>query len=145
MDIMLCRANANRQIARILDRIIDKHDVKLIDLEGGTLRNAIPREAFATVYVPAGKTAAVLKTVSAIAAEIKSEYAATDPGLQVIFEPYKCEEGACCDPDECRYVQPQAAKRFIKAILACPDAVERMSDAMPGMVETSNNPAMVKI
>ena len=145
MDIILCRANANRQIARILDRIIDKHDVKLIDLEGGTLRNAIPREAFATVYVPEGKTAAVLKTVSAIAAEIKSEYAATDPGLQVIFEPYKCEEGACCDPDECRYVQPQAAKRFIKAILACPDGVERMSDAMPGMVETSNNLAMVKI
>ena len=145
MDIILCRANANRQIARILDKIIDKHDVKLIDLEGGTLRNAIPREAFATVYIPEGKVNAALKTVNALSNEIKTEYAATDPGLEVIFEPYKCEEGACCDADECRYVQSDAAKRFIKAILACPDGVERMSDAMPGMVETSNNLAMVKI
>lgn len=145
MDIILCRANANRQIARILDRIMDKHEVKLIDLEGGTLRNAIPREAFATVYVPERKIKAVEKTVNALAVQIKTEYAATDPGMEIIFEPYKCEEGCCCDPDECRYVQPQAAKRFIKAILACPDGVERMSDAMPGMVETSNNLAMVKI
>ena len=57
MDIILCRANANRLIARVLLPLLEKTGTKLIDLEGGTLRNAIPREAFATVYVPKGREA----------------------------------------------------------------------------------------
>ena len=50
-----------------------------------------------------------------------------------------------CEPDECKYVAEDAALRFVRCILACPDGVERMSDSMPGMVETSNNLAMVEI
>ena len=145
MDIILCRANANRLAARILLPLLTKYGVKLIDLEGGTLRNAIPREAFATVYVPAAKVAAAKKAVSKVAAELKAEYAATDPKLEVVFEPYKCAPGEVCDPEECKYVSEERAEQFIRAILACPDGVERMSDNMPGMVETSNNLAMVKI
>ena len=145
MDIILCRANANKLAARLLLELLEKDGVKLIDLEGGSLRNAIPREAFATVYVPAGAVEAAKATVSRITAELKAEYAATDPDLQVIFEPYKCAEGESCDPQDCLYVEEEAALRLIRAIIACPDGVERMSDAMPGLVETSNNMAMVKI
>lgn len=145
MDIILCRANANKLAARILLPIMTKCGVKLIDLEGGTLRNAIPREAFATVYVPKGKVAAARKAVEKISAELKAEYAVTDPNLDVIFEPYKCAEGETCDPDECKYVEESRAVSLIQAVLACPDGVERMSDSLPGMVETSNNMAMVKI
>jgi len=145
MDIILCRANANRAIARVLLPLLSRHDVKLIDLEGGTLRNAIPREAFATVYVPKKKVLAAKRAVARIEAALKAEYAATDPNLQVIFEPYKAAPGEVCDPEDCKYVSEEAALRFVRCILACPDGVERMSDAMPGMVETSNNLAMVKI
>ena len=145
MDIILCRANANRLAARVLLPLLTRCGVKLVDLEGGTLRNAIPREAFATVYVPAGKVSAAQKAVARVAAELKSEYAATDPNLEVVFEPYKAAEGEVCDHDECKYVTEEAAIRFVRAILACPDGVERMSDSMPGMVETSNNMAMVSI
>ena len=109
MDIILCRANANRLIARVLLPLLEKTGTKLIDLEGGTLRNAIPREAFASVYVPKGREASAKRLVARLERELKAEYAATDPNL------------------------------------ACPDGVERMSDSMPGMVETSNNLAMVKI
>lgn len=145
MDIILCRANANKLAARILLPLLTRNDVKLIDLEGGTLRNAIPREAFATVYVPTAKVAAAKRTVEKVAAALKAEYAATDPQMEIVFEPYKCEEGQCCDPEECLYVSEATAIKFVRTILACPDGVERMSDNMPGMVETSNNLAMVKI
>ena len=145
MDIILCRANANKLAARVLLPLLTKCGVKLVDLEGGTLRNAIPREAFATVYIPKGKVAAAKRAVEKVSAALKAEYAVTDPNLDVIFEPYKCAPGETCDPEECRYVEEARAVDFIRAILACPDGVERMSDNLPGMVETSNNMAMVKI
>lgn len=145
MDIILCRANANKLAARILLPLLTRNDVKLLDLEGGTLRNAIPREAFATVYVPDARIAAAKRTVAKVTEALKAEYAATDPNLEVIFEPYQCAPGEVCDPDECLYVSEGTAVKYIRAILACPDGVERMSDNMPGMVETSNNMAMVKI
>ena len=146
MDIILCRGNANKLAARIIYELMTKADVKLLDLEGGTLRNAIPREAFATVYVPEAKVAEAQKVFAEVSAAIKAEYAGTDPDSEFIFKPYECAEGeCCCHGDECKYVPEADAFRFIRAILACPDGVERMSSEMPGLVETSNNLAMVKI
>ena len=146
MDIILCRGNANKVAARILYALMTKADVKLLDLEGGTLRNAIPREAFATVYIPEAKVAEAEKVFAEVSAAIKAEYAGTDPDSEFIFKPYECAEGeCCCHGDECKYVPEADAIRFIRAIIACPDGVERMSSEMPGLVETSNNLAMVKI
>ena len=56
-----------------------------------------------------------------------------------IFKPYECAEGECCGGDECKYVPDADALRYIRAILACPDGVKRMSSEMSGLVETSNN------
>ena len=145
MDIILYRGNANKVAARVLYALMTEADVKLLDLEGGTLRNAIPREAFATVYVPADKVEAATAVFERVAAEIKAEYAGTDPDSEFIFKPYECTEGECCGGDECKYVPEADAVRFVRAIIACPDGVERMSSEMPGLVETSNNLAMVKI
>jgi len=146
MDIILCRANANKAAARILYELMTRADVKLIDLEGGTLRNAIPREAFATVYVPDGKVDEAKAVFEETSAAVKAEYAGTDPDSEFIFKPYECPEGEeCCHGDECKYVPQEDALRFIRAIIACPDGVERMSSEIQGLVETSNNLAMVKI
>ena len=145
MDIILCRGNANKLAARLLLELMLKADVRLLDFEGGTLRNAIPREAFATVYVPADKLAEAEKVFAEVSAAIKAEYAGTDPDSEFIFKPYECAEGECCGGDECKYVPEADAVRFVRAIIACPDGVERMSSEMPGLVETSNNLAMVKI
>ena len=146
MDIILCRGNANKIAARVLYALMTQADVKLLDLEGGTLRNAIPREAFATVYVPAAKVAEAQKVFAEVSAAIKAEYAGTDPDSEFIFKPYECAEGeCCCHGDECKYVPQADALRFVRAILACPDGVERMSSEMAGLVETSNNLALVKI
>ncbi len=146
MDIILCRGNANKLAARILYALMTEADVKLLDFEGGTLRNAIPREAFVTVYVPAEKLAKAEEVFARVAAEIKAEYAGTDPDSEFIFKPYECAEGeCCCGGDECKYVPEADALRFVRAIIACPDGVDRMSSEMAGLVETSNNLAMVKI
>lgn len=145
MDIILCRANANKVAARVIYALLTEADAKLIDMEGGTLRNAIPRECFATLYIPNEKIALAEKVVADVFALVKSEYAATDPDCNYVFEPYKCQPGEVCNADDCMYASESDAVRMIQAILACPDGVERMSDQMPGMVETSNNMAMVKI
>lgn len=146
MDIILCRANANKVIARVLLPLLKEAGAKLIDLEGGTLRNAIPREAFATLYVPEDKIAKAEEIVSKVEAEVRNEHAVTDPGCKFVFKPYECKEGESCDHgDDCKYVPDEAALRFVLSILACPDGVDRMSDQMPGLVETSNNMAMVKV
>ena len=146
MDIILYRGNANVLAGRILYALLTEAGVKLLDFEGGTLRNAIPREAFATVYVPEDRLSDAQKVFDRVASEIKAEYAGTDPDSEFIFKPYECAEGeCCCGGDECKYVPDADAVRFIRAILACPDGVERMSSEMPGLVETSNNLAMVRI
>ena len=144
MDIILCRANANKVAARLVWALMTEAGVKLVDFEGGTLRNAIPREAFVTVYVDPSKEAAAKAVVERLASVIKEEYKVTDPDASISFHPYVCDGGEC-DPQDCLYVEPSAAARFVQAVLACPDGVERMSDQMPGLVETSNNMAMVSI
>lgn len=145
MDIILCRANANKVAARVIYALLTQADAKLLDMEGGTLRNAIPRECFATLYIAPDKLDVARKVVADVFAQVKAEYAVTDPAANYVFEPYQCAPDEVCDPEECLYVEEETALRFIKAILACPDGVERMSDQMPGLVETSNNMAMVKI
>ena len=145
MDIIKYRVNANKVMARTLWRLINEASVKLIDFEGGTLRNAIPREAFATVYVPEDKVELATSIVSQVESEVKGEYSVADPDGYFVFEPYQCAEGEVCDAESCKYVPEDLAKKYIAAIVAFPDGVERMSDAVPGLVETSNNMAVVKI
>lgn len=142
-DIHLCRANANKVIARILYKLLRDAGVKLLDLEGGTLRNAIPREAFATVYIPKSGIAKAEAVAAEAFAEIKKEYAVTDPDAKMSFAPYVCD--GTCSEDECLYVPEERALAYIRAILACPDGVERMSSEIEGLVETSNNLSIVKI
>lgn len=145
MDINLYRANSNILAARILLPLLEKDLIRLLDMEGGTLRNAIPRETEATVYVPADKLSKVKKLVRKAEEEIKAEFALADPDVRVDFGPYVCAEGEKCSRADCLYVEQTAAIRFMRAILACPNGVERMSDSIPGLTETSNNLAMVKI
>ena len=133
MDIILCRANANRVLARLVYNLLKK-DVKLVDFAGGNMRNSIPREAEATLYVKSPE--AVARVVRKLGTAICNEFAQSDPDMEIILAPTSCRNG---------YVPEDAAKAYISAVLACPDGVERMSQTMPGTVETSNNLAIVKI
>lgn len=136
MDIILCRANANKAAARILLPLIENFGVKVCDFTGGSLRNAIPFEAEVSMLVPACASADVKASVESSFAEIKAEFAETDPDAVCIFSKHT--------PVYESFIEEDVMLRAVKAIMACPDGVERMSAAVEGLVETSNNMAVVR-
>ena len=135
MDIVLYRANANKVMARVLLPLLRDLKAELVEIEGGTLRNAIPREAFATIAVEKGKFDEARKIVARIEKDARAEFSATDKDMKISIEEAPVAEKA---------IESKVALNMIKAVYGCPSSVERMSDAMPGLVETSNNMAMVK-
>ena len=136
MDIVLYRANANKIASRILLPLIRDFGVKLVSIDGGSLRNAIPREAFAQILVPENKVQDTEKLVAEIQAAVMAEYSVADPEGKIFLE-------SLADlPSEC--IDDKDALSAIRAVNACPNGVWRMSDEMPGLVETSNNMAIVK-
>ena len=135
MDIILCRANANKLLARALLPLVRDYGVRLASVEGGNMRNAIPREAEAVVLIPDGKVGDVDQYLHELLPVLITEYAVTDPHLYVGMR-------ACKEPEAC--MAEEDALRCMRALLSVPEGVERMSDQMPGMVETSNNTAIVR-
>ena len=134
MDIILYRANANKVLARVLVPLL-RDGVKLVSVDGGNMRNAIPREAFADVLVPEGMVSAVESHIASVQKDIRNEYAATDPDAGLLMEPLASIPAS--------YIDDAAALAMFRAVNACPNGVWRMSDAVPGLVETSNNVAIV--
>lgn len=134
MDIILYRANANKVLARVLVPLL-RDGVKLVTVDGGNMRNAIPREAFADVLVPEDMVSAVESHIASVQKDIRNEYAATDPDAGLLMEPLASTPAS--------YIDDAAALAMFRAVNACPNGVWRMSDAVPGLVETSNNVAIV--
>ncbi len=135
LDIVLGRGNANKLIFRLLKEVIATYGVRLSSIDGGSLRNAIPREAFAIVTVPANNVIEFTEAVEEFATIYKNELAVTEPSLKLIAE--KCDM-----PNS--LMDEITQDDLINAIQACPNGVIRMSDSMPGLVETSLNLAIVK-
>ena len=135
MDISLYRANANKVVARILLPLMEKNGVKLVSFNGGSLRNAIPFEACAEILVPEAATRAVKKGVDEVFGQIKAEFAESDPSAEMSF----ARKAAAS-----RYIGEKVALAVVKALLACPSGVIRMSRTMEGLTETSINMAIVR-
>ncbi len=136
MDISLFRGNANKIICRILYALVTEYEVKVAAVNGGSLRNAIPFEAEAEILFPAEIEADVKALCDKKFAESKFEYQYSDPDLIFIYgEPQK---------PLARYISPKVILQAVRAILACPHGVERMSDTLHGLTETSTNMAIVR-
>ena len=134
MEIGEGRGNANKTLARVVLPILRSYKGRLASFDGGNMRNAIPREAQAVVAVPADKIADVKALVSQTCTTMQSELARIDPGLVIT-----CEDSSCK-----KVIAGASGLKLIKAIYACPCNVDRMSLEMEGLVETSNNLAIVK-
>ncbi|WP_282039015.1 aminoacyl-histidine dipeptidase [Saccharicrinis aurantiacus] len=135
MDIILGRGNANKLMFRLLKEVIVCYGARLSSINGGSLRNAIPREAFATVTVPANNVIEFVETVEEFEKIFQTELTVTEPNLSLVTE--KCDLPA--------FVMDEMAQDdLVNGIQACPNGVIRMSDSMPGLVETSLNLAIVK-
>lgn len=133
-DIHLGLGNANKLLARFLAGHANELDLRLVDFNGGTLRNAIPREAFATVAVSADK-ADQLKTLAATYLDIlKNELEAKEKNLNVVLEATTTDKAA---------LTAQSRDAFVQLLNATPNGVIRNSDVAKGVVETSLNVGVV--
>ncbi|MBN1414766.1 MAG: aminoacyl-histidine dipeptidase [Bacteroidales bacterium] len=135
LDIHLGRGNSNFILLRLLYGASRKTDVRIAEMEGGNMRNAIPREAFASIVVPKKQQTELLKILKKIAQCIKTELNNREPDLNIDI--HKA-------PAAKRMMKDNLQKRFMGATYACPNGVIRVSDDMPGLVETSTNLSIIK-
>lgn len=134
MDIVLQRANANKIFFRVLNELFNNYGARLSSIQGGSLRNAIPREAFGLLAIKKTRWKSAVELVEELNTVIKKEYAATEPNMHMELIP---------ETKLNHLINKSTQRKLTAAILACPNGVIRMSDEMKGLVETSVNMAMV--
>ena len=137
-DIHKHRANANKILARALDRISKKVPVRLVTLKGGTARNAIARDAEVTFACPKGNELVLREQVSVFAGEACGEYAKSDAGLSISFEARQRESDA-------KAFDLADSAKIIQLLMALPHGVIYMSASIEGFVETSTNLAVLEL
>ncbi|MFI3294579.1 MAG: aminoacyl-histidine dipeptidase [Rikenellaceae bacterium] len=136
IQIILQRANANKMLNRFIREQAAALDLKLSSFDGGNLRNAIPREAVAVVVVPKENREKLIEAAAIFQAKMAHENAAQEDGITLEVNP---------TAKPAKIIAPKIQAKIIAAITATPNGIIRMSDAMPGMVETSTNMARVGI
>ena len=136
-DIHLGRANANRLLARFLYTLLSrKHELALAEIDGGNLRNAIPRAAHAIVGVHPDHKEAMRVLLNEYAATIQQEYSDIEPTMTITMETVERPEYSIDD---------ETATNIVRAVYSAPHGVVSMSRELEGLVETSTNLASVKM
>ena len=136
MDIHKGLGNANKIINRLLYSASEKFRVRISEINGGSLRNAIPRESVAVVTVDKAHKDDFLKEFNSWSATIKTELKVQEPNLTIgLIETKKPK----------RVMGSRTQDKFLKAMYAAQNGVYAMSAAMDDLVETSNNIAKVKV
>ena len=134
-DINKNRANANKLLNRYLVQLMQKYDLRLCEIDGGNLHNAIPREAHAVCAVPMKDKESVRVDLNVYLSEIENEYAVTEPNLELELE---------SESPRAEVMVGEQMKRFLLSIYAVHNGVYAMSQDIAGLVETSSNLASVK-
>ena len=135
VDIHLGRGNSNKVLFRLLYYAAMKHGLRLSSVDGGSLRNAIPRESFAVITIPSDKKDHFLSSLAGFSETVRKELSAVEPDLKI--------EAVSVDAPK-SLIDEETQNHLIRAIYGCPNGVMRMSNEMPGLVETSTNLAIIK-
>jgi len=130
VDIHTGRANANKLLVRFLLNASNDFDIRLTELNGGSLRNAIPREANSSFVVAKDKVTALKASLAEYLATIRTNLGAIETDIDMLLISPE-------DFEQCWSKATQAA--ILRALNACPNGVQRMSDDIEGIVETSLN------
>lgn len=135
LDIELGRANANQVVNRFLLTYAEKLDIRVARFNGGTLRNAIPRESFTLVTLAQNNKQAFKTAIDEFSQLMMAEYGKTETNL--IIEATQAELPT-------QVLTTDLQNKIQLAVAACISAPLRMSDQFERVVETSNNLAIVK-
>jgi dipeptidase D len=136
MDINLGRANANKVLNAMLLMAAEKYGLRLATIDGGSLRNAIPREAEAIVVVPTAKKDEFEKYAAEYEAIAKEEFAQTEPELAILCEAAEMPK---------QVIDVKTQDNLFTAIARYPNGVIAMSEDFEGTTETSSNLATIKM
>lgn len=134
-DIDKGLGNSNKILNRIVWAAQKPYNLRLAHFDGGNMRNAIPREAFATVTIDASKLDAFDAFFQDLASAIRNELRTTEPGLSISYDNADM-------PDKALSLNLQ--HNLLDALYAAPHGVYEMSREIKGLVETSTNLASVK-
>lgn len=135
-DIHLGRGNANKILNRFLSQTAKKYDMYICEVNGGNLRNAIPREAYAICAVPHDAKEPVRVDLNIFIADIENEFAVSEPDLKLTLQSETPRKTA---------IDQDTSSRLLKTLYAVPHGVYAMSQDIPGLVETSTNLASIKM
>lgn len=137
MEIGLGRGNACRQMARFLWEANERFGIRVSEIDGGNLANAIPREAKALVGVASEKSGEFADFVRSFSDMIHAEFALAE-GDDFTFTATEKEAPA-------EVMAKADADRLVATLFATPNGVQWMSNAVPGLIETSCNLASIKM
>lgn len=135
VDIHLGRANANKLMFRFLKEAVCDYGARLSSIEGGSLRNAIPREAFAVITIPGDNVESLWEMVADYQDMFREEYRGIENNISFTAE--MVDLPATLIPEE---IQDD----LINAIEGCQNGVISMLNDFPGTVESSSNLAIVR-
>ncbi len=135
-DIHLGKGNANKIMNRILYTLNNEFGIGISSIDGGSLRNAIPRESVATIVVATENTAKMQSVFAELATNIKAENSLTDAQLVIEISETTLPESL---------INKEFQSKLLSAIYACPNGIYRMSPAIQGLVQSSNNLARILV
>lgn len=136
LEINEGRANANKLLVRFVREAVASYEARLTSWAGGNMRNAIPREACATLTIPAENETELLELVKYCEDLYNDEYASIETPISFTAERVELPQGQ---------VPEEIQDNLIDAIFACQNGVTRMIPTVPDTVETSSNLAIITI
>ncbi len=132
MDIHLERGNANKIMNRIHKVAMD-YDLRIVEVDGGSLRNAIPRESFSLIAV---NSTSFLSDAETVISDIKNEFNITEPLLEIVIKEAELPKSGLSNAD---------SNKVIDSIYSIFNGVYKMSQSIKGLVETSSSLARVVV
>jgi dipeptidase D len=135
-EIHLGKGNSNKIMNRLLLTLTNNMDIRIATIDGGSLRNAIPRESVAIVVVADEHVANIEKAVQDYCTILKNEYQVTDPNLEITI--------TTTEPPA-KVLAADFQYKLLRAVYGCPNGIYRMSPNIKGLVQSSNNLARILV
>jgi dipeptidase D len=140
-DIHHEKANAVKVIARTLWAMLAECTLRLVDIKGGTVDNAVPRDAEAVIYIPYDRLETAETVMGRMQEIFNQEFKNTDPRLKLSL----IRQAGKDDPEAPEAVTPGSTRKVIDLLLSLPHGIWAMSTDVEHFVETSNNLASLEI
>jgi len=134
LDINTGRGNAIKIIARLLHELNYKFGIRLVNINGGSKHNAIPRECFAVMRAAKKTKDQILSYIENYNNIVKAELANVEPNLNVTASEIKSRS---------KVIDKSSAANIINSLYSVPNGVIKMSADIEGLVETSTNLAVI--